>query len=85
MGSADLMPRNLDTRVELVVPLDQDDVQKEVLDAVELCLADTHNAWELRPDGDWERRVPVEGEVHDVQGELMRRHATRAAELAPTD
>src|SRR5580693_4827069 len=40
MGSADLMPRNLDTRVELVVPLDSDEVRREVLEAVELCLAD---------------------------------------------
>ncbi|HEY5198943.1 MAG TPA: polyphosphate kinase 1 [Solirubrobacteraceae bacterium] len=85
MGSADLMPRNLDTRVELIVPLDQDDVRDEVLDAVELCLADTRNAWELRADGEWERRIPVDGEVHDVQAELMRRHAARSAELTPTD
>jgi polyphosphate kinase len=85
IGSADLMPRNLDTRVELVVPLDQDDVRDEVLEAVELCLADTRNAWELRADGDWERRVPVEGEVHDAQAEQMRRHAARAAELTPKD
>ena len=56
-----------------------------MLEAVELCLADTRNAWELRPDGEWERRVPVEGEVHDAQAELMRRHAARSAELTPTD
>jgi polyphosphate kinase len=85
MGSADLMPRNLDTRVELVVPLDQDDVRAEVLEAVELCLADTRNAWELRADGEWERRIPVDGDVRDAQAELMRRHATRADEFAPAD
>jgi polyphosphate kinase len=85
MGSADLMPRNLDTRVELIVPLDQDDVRAEVLEAVELCLADNRNAWELRPDGEWERRIPVDGEVRDAQAELMRRHAARSAELTPTD
>jgi polyphosphate kinase len=85
MGSADLMPRNLDTRVELVVPLDQDDVRAEVLDVVALCLADTRNAWELRSDGEWDRRIPVDGDLHDVQAELMRRHAARAAELTPTD
>ncbi len=85
MGSADLMPRNLDTRVELVVPLDQDDVRAEMLEAVELCLADTRNAWELRGDGEWERRIPVDGDVRDAQAELMRRHAARADEFAPAD
>ncbi|MEA2372373.1 MAG: polyphosphate kinase [Solirubrobacteraceae bacterium] len=85
MGSADLMPRNLDTRVELVVPLDQEDVRTEMLAAVELCLADTRNAWELRADGEWERRVPVDDDVHDAQAELMRRHAARADEFSPAD
>jgi len=85
MGSADLMPRNLDTRVELIVPLDQDDVRREVLEAVELCLADTRNAWELRADGEWERRIPVDGDVRDAQTELMRRHAARADEFTQTD
>jgi polyphosphate kinase len=85
MGSADLMPRNLDTRVELVVPLDDEDVRNEVLETVDLCLADTRNAWDLHADGAWERRIAVEGEVHDAQGELMRRHAARSADLTQAD
>ena len=57
MGSADLMPRNLDTRVEL---LDAGRVASscwpEVEDTLERCLADDTFAWDLGPDGEWTRR-----------------------------
>jgi polyphosphate kinase len=79
LGSADLMPRNLDTRVELVVPVDDADVRAELLDTLERCLADTENAWELAADGSWtHRRVPDGEEPRDVQAELMRAHLERA-------
>ncbi len=78
IGSADLMPRNLDTRVELVVPVDDPDVRAELVDTLERCLADTENAWELAADGSWtHRRVPDGEEPRDVQVELMRAHLER--------
>ena len=49
MGSADLMPRNLDTRVELLVPIEDPALRDEIEDTIELCLADDTFAWELRP------------------------------------
>jgi polyphosphate kinase len=80
ISSADLMPRNLEHRVELAAPLVDPSVRAEVLEAVELCLADTHNAWKLHRSGSWTRRRPEHGEpVIDAQAELMRRHAARAA------
>lgn len=79
MGSADLMPRNLDSRVELVVPVQDADARAEVLDTLERCLADTENAWDLRADGTWKhRRVQPGDERRDVQAELMRTHLARA-------
>ena len=79
LGSADLMPRNLDSRVELVVPVDDPDVRAELLDTLERCLADTENAWDLAADGSWNhRRAPADGEPRDVQAELMRAHLARA-------
>jgi polyphosphate kinase len=82
IGSADLMPRNLDTRVELLAPVLDEGLRAEVLEALELCLADNTNAWELGDDGAWERRHP-DGEPRNAQRELMARHAARAAETAP--
>ncbi len=83
IASADLMPRNLDTRVELAVPLEDDDIRAEVLDTLELYFADTRNAWVLHADGSWERREPDGDRAHDAQAELMGRHAARALEPAP--
>jgi polyphosphate kinase len=84
IGSADLMPRNLDTRVELLVPVLDTALRREVLDVVDRCLADDVDAWELGPDGAWTRRRP-DGEPRSAQRELMARHAARAAEgAAPT-
>jgi polyphosphate kinase len=79
MGSADLMPRNLDTRVELIVPVLDVAARSQVIDTLERCLADTENAWDLRADGSWHhRRVQPGDERHDVQAELMRLHLARA-------
>jgi polyphosphate kinase len=83
IGSADLMPRNLDTRVELLAPVNNAALRGDLLDALERCLADETNSWELREDGTWTRRVPADPEhPRDAQRELMERHAARAADAA---
>jgi polyphosphate kinase len=79
IGSADLMPRNLDSRVELVAPVEDPALRGEVLDVLERSLTDQANAWDLRPDGGWGRRTVPDGETpRSVQRELMARHAERA-------
>jgi polyphosphate kinase len=79
IGSADLMPRNLDSRVELVAPVEDPALRGEVLDVLERSLADQANAWDLGADGRWERRAVPDGETpRSVQRELMARHAERA-------
>jgi polyphosphate kinase len=80
IGSADLMPRNLDTRVELVAPVDDEVLKEDLLDTLERSLADDSNAWELGPDRTWKRRTPDASEPRSVQRELMIGHAARAAE-----
>ena len=79
MGSADLMPRNLDSRVELVTPVEDAALKAEMLDVVERSLADNSSAWELGSDGSWSRREP-DGETRNAQEELIARHSARAAE-----
>jgi polyphosphate kinase len=83
MGSADLMPRNLDSRVELVAPVEDAAVKAELLDVLERCLADNASSWELRSDGCWERQRP-NGEQRSAQEELIARHSARAAEHLAT-
>jgi polyphosphate kinase len=79
MGSADLMPRNLESRVELVAPVEDAALKAELLDVLERCLADDSSSWELDSDGTWSRRRP-DGDVRNAQQELLARHSARAAE-----
>jgi polyphosphate kinase len=79
-GSADLMPRNLDSRVELVAPVEDPELRAEMLDVLERCFADSANAWELDAEGDWTRTVAPAAERRSVQQELRERYTARAAE-----
>jgi polyphosphate kinase len=65
IGSADLMPRNLDRRVEATVPVLDPALQAKLQHILDLCLADRRQAWELR--GDRWTRLLAEGE-DDVSG-----------------
>ena len=58
IGSADLMPRNLDRRVEVLVPIDHPKHQEWLDAALEMLLADDIVRWELQPDNSWSRRGP---------------------------
>jgi polyphosphate kinase len=76
IGSADLMPRNLDTRVELLTPVDNPELRADLDDTLERCLADDTFAWTLGPDGQWTRR---QGGTRSVHRELMERASAQAA------
>jgi polyphosphate kinase len=76
LGSGDLMPRNLDTRVELIVPVEDESVRAELQDTLDRCLADDTFAWEMQPDGSWERR---QGGSRSVHRQLIERATQRAA------
>jgi polyphosphate kinase len=80
MGSADLMPRNLDSRVELVAPVEDPELRAEMLDVLERCLADNANAWELDAEGRWTRISQSEEPRRSVQEELRERYVARAVE-----
>jgi polyphosphate kinase len=61
IGSGDLMERNLDRRIEVLVPVLDPKLQARLEETIHLSLADDTNAWLLGPDGDWVRTVPVLG------------------------
>jgi polyphosphate kinase len=75
IGSADLMPRNLDHRVELLAPVESEATRRELEDTLERCFADDTFAWELQEDGSWKRRTGGERSVH---AELRERALERA-------
>ena len=55
MGSADLMERNLDRRVEVVTPVEDQEAQARMARILEVMLADDRRSWQLEPDGRWVR------------------------------
>jgi polyphosphate kinase len=79
IGSGDLMPRNLDTRVELLTPVEEPELREELHDTLRRCMEDDTFGWELGPEG-WTRRTGGERSVH---AELMERALERAAAEAP--
>ncbi len=62
ISSADLMPRNLDHRVELAAPIESPELRTELLDTLERAFADNQSSWELDGEGVWQRRSPGPGE-----------------------
>jgi len=84
IGSADLMPRNLDKRVELITSVEDQAVREDLLDTLDRSLATGQWAWELRADGGWRKREPGDP-PRSVQRELMQLHAARASEGSEAD
>ncbi len=87
LGSADLMPRNLDRRVELLFPVEDEDIRRRVDEAIGLFLADTVNARELHADGTYElpdrrgrQAVNSQLELYRLAKEAVARKEREAAE-----
>ena len=62
IGSADWMPRNLDARVEVITPIEDISLVKELKQILEIVIADNRQAWDLRSDGTYVQRSPKDGE-----------------------
>ena len=77
-GSADLMPRNLDRRVEVLAPIDGARARAEINAILDSAFADTANAWELDGAGVWTRVSGGKKDHHVHQPAMMRRAQVRA-------
>jgi polyphosphate kinase len=79
------MPRNLDHRLEIVVPVEDSYAQQRLSSMFDALLADNAQAWELRTDGTWERLKPAKDErPKPAHAALMRSARARFRRRAET-
>jgi polyphosphate kinase len=77
IGSADLMPRNLNRRIEVLVPVEDSRLRTHIAAVLDALLADTRFAWQLASDGTW-ARVPQGSPPVSAQETLMARARKRS-------
>jgi polyphosphate kinase len=78
IGSADLMDRNLDRRVEAVAPVEDHDAQARLATILEVMLADDRRSWQLQPDSSWVRTETLAGREGTIDPfEVMKEDALR--------
>ena len=79
IGSADLMPRNLDRRIEVLTPVETARVRHELGAVLDSLFADNTFAWELAGDGTWSQATGPDGaKPHGHQAAMQRRALVRA-------
>jgi polyphosphate kinase len=82
IGSADMMHRNLDRRVEVLLRVADPRLAKQLGDVFDSALDPATRCWTLHPDGSWEPSPPPDADVphvRDHQAEMMLRHAATSA------
>ena len=82
LGSADLMPRNLDHRIEMIAPVEAAHVRAEIETIFRRLLSDNSQAWTLGPDGTWARVEPEPGERRRSSQLIAMRGRVRARRRA---
>jgi polyphosphate kinase len=83
IGSADLMDRNLDRRVEAVVPVEDSESKARIADIVELMLADDRRSWQLQPDATWVRTEALLGQPGTIDTfETLKERALDSGAIA---
>ena len=80
ISSADWMTRNLERRIELLVPVPDEGVREELRTILEAYFKDNTQAWVLNGDGTWKRRFPGPGEEAFRAQDYLQRQAEKAAE-----
>ncbi|HET7042560.1 MAG TPA: RNA degradosome polyphosphate kinase, partial [Gemmatimonadales bacterium] len=77
IGSADWMPRNLDRRIEAVVPIGDPHHRRDLRDILFQMLRDNRQAWDLHPDGSYVQRRPAPGEEERATQRILLDAARR--------
>lgn len=82
ISSADWMPRNLDRRVELLVPIEDLAARRRLISLLEGYFRDNQNSWQLLPDGSYRRRQPDDGHAPYRSQEALHRLAVESLKQA---
>jgi polyphosphate kinase len=80
ISSADWMPRNLDRRIEVAVPLEEPAHRTLVRGLMEVCLEDNRQAWDLLPNGNYRQRHPGHQPERATHAWLLERYAARTGD-----
>ena len=83
MGSADWMRRNLDKRVEVLVPVQGDAITSYLAFVLDTYLRDNVQRWVLQPDGEYSRCRPAKGAAERGAHRVFMEHASMMEEPAP--
>jgi polyphosphate kinase len=85
IGSADLMDRNLDRRIEAVVPVEDGEARARLAEIIDIMLADDRRSWQLGADATWRRTEDINGVPGTVDShEMLKARALAAGSLAST-
>jgi polyphosphate kinase len=82
IGSADIMKRNLESRVEVVAPVEHDSLRKELRTLLDTQLNDQRSAWEMQSDGTYVQRQPSNEEEHIGSQQRLIQLAKERAKVA---
>jgi polyphosphate kinase len=86
LSSADWMPRNFERRVEVMFPIESEDLRRRIVDVIiPTYLSDNLHARILGPDGTYTRATPGDGPTHRSQYELLQRAAARDGESSEAE
>ena len=82
IASADLMPRNLDRRIELMVPIESDKLSSRIEQILKLQLADNTHRYILTNGYEYKRVTPKEGQESINSQEILEKYAIKAGKLS---
>ena len=82
LSSADLMVRNLDSRLEIIFPILNDNIQARLMDMLKIYFKDNQRGWRLDKNGDWRRVKPNGAELIRAQETLYRQAQDAEARAA---
>ncbi len=71
IGSADWMTRNIDRRVEVITPIDDSEISKDLQEILGIMLADNRQAWDMHPNGSYQQRRPQVGTEEESTQQIL--------------